>query len=60
MKIRKYLSRWTLAVFTGLFLLLAAGCGPSNVELELVAEGFNSPTVLTHPGDGSDRLFFFF
>ena len=57
MKIKTDMTRWTIAALTGFSLILAVSCGPSNVELEVVADGFNSPTVLTHPGDGSDRLF---
>jgi glucose/arabinose dehydrogenase len=31
--------------------------GPDAVTLELVAEGFDDPTGVTHAGDGSGRLF---
>ena len=28
-----------------------------NIGLEVIAEGFNSPVVLTNPGDGTNRVF---
>lgn len=28
-----------------------------NIGIEIIAEGFNSPVVLTHPGDGTNRIF---
>lgn len=42
-------------VFAGL-MLAAAGAG-AGVDLELVAGGFDRPTVVTAAGDGSGRLF---
>ena len=31
--------------------------GDINIGLEKIADGFNSPVVLTHPGDGTNRVF---
>ena len=51
------LTRLTIFTIIAFSLLLATGCDPPTVELELIADGFNTPTVLTHPGDGTNRLF---
>jgi len=45
----------------GLLALLLAGAAlaqvPADLELTRVAEGFSAPLLLTHAGDGSERLF---
>jgi len=57
MKTNQNFTYVSILTIIGFSLFLAAGCDSPNVELKVVAQGFNSPTVLTHPGDGSDRLF---
>lgn len=39
------------------FLFSSTGCPEPTVKLEVVESGFNTPTALTHPGDGTGRLF---
>ena len=39
------------------FLIYVAIFPSHTLELEVIASGFNSPVVLTHAGDGTNRLF---
>jgi len=57
MKTKYFTIKLTILTIIFFSLFLTTGCGTPNVELTVVAQGFNTPTVLTHPNDGTNRLF---